>query len=88
MSTEASSLRPAPIRLALLAMVGCGAFGPVYGMTRLTIDGAASANAAGPTFNNSDCSRDRPSARHGCTLDTGMSHVGFRCAKSPAGTGR
>jgi formylglycine-generating enzyme required for sulfatase activity len=25
------------------------------------------------------CSRYRPSARHGCTPDTGMSHVGFRC---------
>ncbi len=29
------------------------------------------------------CSRYRPSARHGCSPDTGMSHVGFRCAKSP-----
>ncbi len=25
------------------------------------------------------CSRYRPSARHGCPPDTGMSHVGFRC---------
>jgi formylglycine-generating enzyme required for sulfatase activity len=25
------------------------------------------------------CSRYRPSARHGCAPDTGMSHVGFRC---------
>ncbi len=25
------------------------------------------------------CSRYRPSARHGCSPDTGMSHVGFRC---------
>ena len=25
------------------------------------------------------CWRYRPSARHGCTPDTGMSHVGFRC---------
>lgn len=33
--------------------------------------------------NDSYCSRYRPSARHGCTPDTGMSHVGFRCAKSP-----
>lgn len=32
--------------------------------------------------NDSYCSRYRPSARHGCTPDTGMSHVGFRCAKS------
>lgn len=30
------------------------------------------------------CSRYRPSARHGCSPDTGMSHVGFRCARSPA----
>ena len=28
------------------------------------------------------CSRYRPSARHGCSPDTGMSHVGFRCAKA------
>jgi formylglycine-generating enzyme required for sulfatase activity len=28
------------------------------------------------------CSRYRPSARHGCSADTGMSHVGFRCVKS------
>ena len=28
------------------------------------------------------CTRYRPSARHGCSPDTGMSHVGFRCAKS------
>jgi formylglycine-generating enzyme required for sulfatase activity len=29
------------------------------------------------------CSRYRPSARHGCNPDTGMSHVGFRCVLSP-----
>ncbi len=29
------------------------------------------------------CSRYRPSARHGSTPDTGMSHVGFRCVRSP-----
>lgn len=28
------------------------------------------------------CTRYRPSARHGCNPDTGMSHVGFRCALS------
>jgi formylglycine-generating enzyme required for sulfatase activity len=28
------------------------------------------------------CSRYRPSARHGCSPDTGMSHVGFRCVQS------
>jgi sulfatase modifying factor 1 len=33
--------------------------------------------------NDSYCSRYRPSARHGCSPDTGMSHVGFRCVKSP-----
>ncbi len=27
------------------------------------------------------CLRYRPGARHGCTPDTGMSHVGFRCVK-------
>ena len=31
---------------------------------------------------DSYCSRYRPSARHGCSPDTGMSHVGFRCALS------
>jgi formylglycine-generating enzyme len=31
---------------------------------------------------DSYCSRYRPSARHGCTPDTGMSHVGFRCVMS------
>lgn len=31
--------------------------------------------------NDSYCSRYRPSSRHGCTPDTGMSHVGFRCVK-------
>jgi sulfatase modifying factor 1 len=31
---------------------------------------------------DSYCSRYRPSARHGCSPDTGMSHVGFRCVKS------
>jgi formylglycine-generating enzyme required for sulfatase activity len=29
------------------------------------------------------CWRYRPSARQGCSPDTGMSHVGFRCVKSP-----
>ena len=33
--------------------------------------------------NDSYCSRYRPSARHGNSPDTGMSHVGFRCAMSP-----
>jgi formylglycine-generating enzyme len=28
------------------------------------------------------CTRYRPSARHGCAPDTGMSHVGFRCVRS------
>jgi formylglycine-generating enzyme required for sulfatase activity len=32
--------------------------------------------------NDSYCSRYRPSARHGCSPDSGMSHVGFRCARS------
>jgi sulfatase modifying factor 1 len=32
--------------------------------------------------NDSYCSRYRPSARHGCTPDTGMSHIGFRCART------
>jgi formylglycine-generating enzyme required for sulfatase activity len=33
--------------------------------------------------NDSYCSRYRPSARHGGSPDTGMSHVGFRCALTP-----
>jgi formylglycine-generating enzyme required for sulfatase activity len=33
--------------------------------------------------NDSYCSRYRPSARHGCTPDTGMSHIGFRCVVTP-----
>jgi formylglycine-generating enzyme required for sulfatase activity len=33
--------------------------------------------------NDGYCSRYRPSARHGCSPDTGMSHVGFRCVLSP-----
>lgn len=33
--------------------------------------------------NDQYCSRYRPSARHGLAPDTGMSHVGFRCVKSP-----
>lgn len=37
--------------------------------------------------NDGYCSRYRPSARHGCAPDTGMSHVGFRCAKSPGPDG-
>jgi formylglycine-generating enzyme len=32
---------------------------------------------------DSYCTRYRPSARHGCTPDTGMSHIGFRCVLSP-----
>jgi sulfatase modifying factor 1 len=33
--------------------------------------------------NDAYCTRYRPSARHGCTPDTGMSHIGFRCVMSP-----
>ena len=33
--------------------------------------------------NDDYCSRYRPSARHGGSPDTGTSHVGFRCVKSP-----
>jgi formylglycine-generating enzyme len=32
---------------------------------------------------DSYCTRYRPSARHGCTPDTGMSHLGFRCVVTP-----
>lgn len=35
---------------------------------------------------DSYCSRYRPSARHGCSPDTGMSHVGFRCVRGRAET--
>ena len=37
--------------------------------------------------NDSYCTRYRPSARHGGTPDTGISHVGFRCVKSNGRTG-
>ena len=42
---------------------------------------AASRVQRGGSFlcHDSYCSRYRPSARHGCSPDTGMSHVGFRC---------
>lgn len=45
---------------------------------------AASKAQRGGSFlcNDEYCSRYRPSARHGLSSDTGMSHVGFRCAKS------
>jgi len=33
--------------------------------------------------NDGYCSRYRPSARHGGAPDTGMSHLGFRCVKTP-----
>ena len=33
--------------------------------------------------NDGYCTRYRPSARGGCSPDSGMSHVGFRCVKSP-----
>ena len=32
--------------------------------------------------NDEYCSSYRPSARMGCSTDTGMSHVGFRCVVS------
>jgi formylglycine-generating enzyme len=32
---------------------------------------------------DSYCTRYRPAARHGCSPDTGMSHIGFRCVESP-----
>ena len=38
--------------------------------------------------NDAYCTRYRPSARHGCTPDTGMSHMGFRCVMSPKKTGQ
>ena len=36
--------------------------------------------------NDSYCSRYRPSARHGGSSDTGMSHVGFRCVLDANGS--
>jgi sulfatase modifying factor 1 len=46
---------------------------------------SASRSQRGGSFlcSNQFCSRYRPGARHGQAPDTGMSHVGFRCAKSP-----
>ena len=45
---------------------------------------AASRVQRGGSFlcHDSYCWRYRPSARHGCSPDTGMSHVGFRCVTS------
>jgi formylglycine-generating enzyme required for sulfatase activity len=37
---------------------------------------------------DSYCTRYRPAARHGCSPDTGMSHVGFRCVMSPQKDGK
>jgi formylglycine-generating enzyme required for sulfatase activity len=34
------------------------------------------------------CTRYRPGARHGCSPDTGMSHVGFRCVSLPEPDGK
>jgi formylglycine-generating enzyme required for sulfatase activity len=34
------------------------------------------------------CLRYRPSARHGCTPDTGMSHIGFRCVLTEKASGQ
>lgn len=46
---------------------------------------SASRSQRGGSFlcNDQYCSRYRPSARHGLSPDTGMSHVGFRCVRSP-----
>jgi formylglycine-generating enzyme required for sulfatase activity len=35
---------------------------------------------------DSYCASYRPSARRGTTPDTSMSHLGFRCVKSPSGS--
>jgi len=37
---------------------------------------------------DSYCARYRPSARHGCTPDTGMSHIGFRCVMTGKDSGQ
>lgn len=48
-----------------------------------TFAGPERRSQRGGSFLCSDtyCSRYRPGARQGCAPDTGMSHVGFRCAK-------
>jgi formylglycine-generating enzyme required for sulfatase activity len=64
------------------------------GRGALTVDPAGPDRPPGPEFtwrraerggsflcHDSYCSRYRPSARHGGSPDTGMSHVGFRCVK-------
>jgi sulfatase modifying factor 1 len=38
--------------------------------------------------NDTYCTRYRPSARHGCSPDTGMSHVGFRCVRTGRGSAK
>lgn len=50
---------------------------PGQGMERVTKGGSF-------LCHTSYCESYRPAARRGTPPDTGMSHIGFRCAKSPA----
>jgi formylglycine-generating enzyme required for sulfatase activity len=63
--------------------------GPESGIDPARPFGAMRAQRGG-SFLCSDeyCSRYRPSARHGCNPDTGMSHAGFRCAMTPKNPSR
>ena len=59
----------------------CGCRGNNTMRTRTTL--AAVAQGGSFLCHPSYCWRYRPSARHGCTPDTGMSHIGFRCVVTP-----
>jgi sulfatase modifying factor 1 len=52
--------------------------------SRNPLSGSRSQRGGSFLCNDQYCSRYRPSARHGLAPDTGMSHVGFRCVKSPS----
>jgi len=64
-------------RIVLLAGLGAAAFAAAFGLVRthdvLTTLLCMVWVPGGENY--------RPSARSGCTPDTGMSHVGFHCVK-------
>ena len=76
---DATSIASGPDRASVVNPTGPeGSSDPTRPFERLRVH-------RGGSFlcNDSYCSRYRPSARHGNSPDTGMSHVGFRCAMSP-----
>ena len=89
-------MKTIPVKGLLLALVGTGAFVVLYATAwpstprgrRAAPTWPApwyrSACSAAALFFCYDkyCSRYRPGARHGCSPDTGLSDVGFRCVKT------